>query len=407
MSLKLVLLSVDGTFVHNGKISEQIGSELARFARELGAIGVKTALWSNNLWTVGPHKEPIQQWFTKKVGSDVKAHGYRADGSPARRTANSALPILQQYGVDRHEAVLVGGMEEDMMAGVQNQLLLLRPDWYQQNMEYGFSVASVSDLARFCFVFALRQHPIFWQIKDGSLDISAGGPFSTMYQDYAVFGGDARSFAKQGLGHPEFWFYFTVSSLYFSGLLNGVSYICGYPGHSPASDPDKIGMATLLMKLGKCFRINLYHDLIVRHTLALKSQHIKAIDRTFLAQINTIRLQRRPRRNLSLEPNKSALTLQNKTVLVVDDFITSGRSLEAARILIEAAGGHARMYCWLKTISSSYQRIADPLDLNPYNAQSLKQEPKSVPYSYAGAIIAPKAPAEIQNMFDRYMGWNW
>jgi hypothetical protein len=407
MPLKLLLVSVDGTLAHNGKIQNDIAGQLGKLVRELAELGVRTALWSNQSWTVNNGNESLQAWFSKIAGVEVWAHGYRVDGSPPRRNKNSALQILKQYGVETHETVLIGGMEEDMIAGVQNQFLLLRPDWYKQNMDYGFPFNTVGELARFCFVFALRQHPVFWRISDGDLDISASGPFSTMYQNYAVFGGDARAFAKHGLGHADFWFYFTVSSLYFSGLLEGVNYICSYPGHTPESDPDEYGVASILARLGKCFHKNYYHDLIIRHTGAPKSQPIKAQNRTFLAQANTICLNRQPHRNLSPVPNKAALPLKEKTVLVIDDFVTSGRSSEAARAFIEAAGGRARLYAWLKTINSSYERINEKQKISAYKPANLNHEPVTTSYPYGQGIVDANAPMEIQAMFDRYIAWKW
>ncbi|MDR5763135.1 phosphoribosyltransferase [Caballeronia sp. LZ035] len=405
MSLKLLLVSVGGTLAHGNQINGKIAAELGRLVRELDARGVRTVLWSNRNWTVGG--VPLRQYFSQIAGIDVPVHGAGVDRSPARVLQNSAAPILQRYGVQTHETVLVGGMTDDMRAGVQNQFILVRPDWYAQQMEYGFPVASVGELARFCFVFALRQHPIFWRVQHGNLDVSAGGPFSTMNERFAVFGGDARAFAKHGQGHPDFWFYFTVSSLYFAGLLQGVDYICSYPGHKPDSDPDIHGVSATLARLGKCFGKSYYHDLIIRHREAPKSQYTKAADRRFITQLNTIHLQPKPHRNLRDQPNKTNLKLAGKRVLVVDDFCTSGCSSEAARAFIEAAGGQARLYSWLKTINTAYQEITPSIDLNAYAAASLAADPPAVAHAYHAGIIDHHAPAEIQSIFDQFCGWTW
>jgi hypothetical protein len=406
MPLKLLLVSVDETVGHNNHINMDIARDLGRLARELAPHGVTTALWSNRDWRVNKSKT-LAEWFSDIAQTPVLLHGMNTDGSPARRRKDSAVPIMQRYGAQRHETALVGGVDEDMIAGVQNGLLMLRPDWYGQHTEYGFSVPTISDLARFCFVFALRQHPIFWKVQDGSLDVSAAGPFSTMRAAYQMFGEDARAFAKGGHGNPDFWFNFAVSSLYFSGMLEGVDYICSYPGHTPQSDVNKFGMAEVLSRLGKCFRRAYFHDLIVRHDAAQKSQPIRAADRTFLNQLNTIRLSKRPHPYLGAEQRKTPIQLNGKTVLVVDDFCTSGRSNEAARAFIEAAGGRARLFSWLKTISAPYCRIAHLQAISPFEQNALRQEPAKEEYSYAAHIVAADAPAEIQNCFTRYRTWHW
>lgn len=406
MPLKLLLLSVDETIAHDNKVNHDIARDLGRLARELAPQGVTTALWSNRNWTVNQQRT-MSDWFSEIAQTPVALHGFNTDGSPARQLKDSALPIMQRYGAQRYETALVGGVDEDMRAGVQNGLLMLRPDWYGQHTEYGFSVPTISDLARFCFVFALRKHPIFWRVQDGSLDVSAAGPFSTMRAAYQMFGADARAFAKGGYGNPDFWFNFAVSSLYFSGMLEDVDYICSFPGHSPESDANKFGMAEVLSRLGKCFRRSYYHDLIVRHEAALKSQPIRAAERKFLNQLNTTHLSKKPHLNLSAAPRKTAISLTDKRVLVVDDFCTSGRSSEAARVLIEAAGGTARLFSWLKTISAPYCRINGPLQLSPFKPNTFAVEPARQEYSYEGHIVAPEAPAEIQDCFMRYKNWQW
>ncbi|CAB3722958.1 hypothetical protein LMG3441_03975 [Achromobacter kerstersii] len=314
---------------------------------------------------------------------------------------------MERYGAQPCETALVGGIREDMIAGVQNKLLLLRPTWYGQHMEYGFPVETISELARFCFVFGLRKHPIFWRVQDGTLDVSAAGPFSTFKAAYQMFGEDARAFAKGGMGSPNFWFNFAVSSMYFSGLLEGVNYICSYPGHSPQSDPNKFGMADVLAKLGKCFNISYYHDLIVRHEEALKSQPIKAANRRFLTQLNSIHLSKRPHKNLANDAVKTAISLNGKTILVVDDFCTSGRSNEASRAFIEAAGGRARLFSWLKTINAPYTRINSAPDLAPFKPNGLENEPLSLEYDYFAHVVANGAPGEIHESLCRYRDWKW
>lgn len=405
MALKLLLLSVSGTIAHDGKYNREIAKDLGRLVRELAQRGVKTALWSNRGWMADGR--PIADWFSEIAGTRVELHGVAADGSPARRGKDSAAPIMQRYGALRHETALVGGVEEDMIAGVLNGLLMLRPDWYGQHMDYGFSLPTISDLARFCFVFGLRQHPIFWSVQDRTLDVSAAGPFSTYREAYRMFGEDARAFAKGGLGNPEFWANFAVSSLYFSGMLDGVKYICSYPGHGTDSDVNKYGMADVLARLGKCFNISYYHDLIERHEDAMKNQHIRASDRTFRNQLNTIRICRHPHKNINQAPNKGVLSLKGAKVLVVDDFCTSGRSGEAARVFIEAAGGQARLFSWLKTINTPYSKISDELKIKPFTANNFATEPAKVEYSYEGHIVAPNAPPEITKCFEKFRKWQW
>ena len=128
-----------------------------------------------------------------------------------------------------------------------------------------------------------------------------------------------------------------VSSLYFSGLMDKVNFICSFPGHDPTSTSAvRKGVDALLTTLGKCFKTDYLPDLINRHHASVKSQTATAAQKTFLNQLNTLHLNRYPRR-YDRPPNKGALNLKTSTFLVVDDFCTNGRSLDVARAYIEAA----------------------------------------------------------------------
>src|SRR5690606_30764751 len=97
--------------------------------------------------------------------------------------------------------------------------------------------------------------------------------------------------------------------------------------------------------------------------------------------------------NLRPEPNRSDLRIRGETILIVDDFCTSGRSAEAARLYVEAAGGRARIYTWLKTISTPYEQAVDAPKLRPYIANQVGEPNRTISHGYRSGIIAPAAPA--------------
>jgi hypoxanthine phosphoribosyltransferase len=314
-------------------------------------------------------------------------------------------PILQQLGVGLHETVLVGNDTSDMQAGVNNKLLLIGPEWYPGTHPYGFPVATAGELTQFCELFGLRQHPIYWSIDQGNMQVRSMWPYSTFRPDFAVFGTDARNVAKHGIGERQFWFWMVVSSLYFSGLMHQVDYICPFPGHDPSSDSAvKKGVDAVLSTLGKCFRKDYLPDLIVRHHASIKSQTAKPNQKTFLNQLNTLRLNRFPR-HYEREPNLARLSLKNKRILVVDDFCTNGRSLDVARAYIEAAGGAAILFSWLKTINSSFMHMNPQPNLNPFEVNNLGSEPNYAEYYYGNHIVSKAAPTEIDAALEGYKKW--
>jgi hypothetical protein len=381
MPLKLILMSSDGTIGADGKARTDILRDLCTFIGRMAARGVQVGIWSRRRQRLD--NEPLEAYLTRESKAPVR-HFLAATGQyPTRQRSGSVDPILTEIGVARHETVLVGGQDADMQAGVNNQLLLLRPAWYGDEMEYGFRVESINRLARFCEVFALRQHPIYWSIDDGLVHVRSMGPYSTYLADFAEFGSSARDAAKENRGDSEFWFFAVVSALYFSGLVHAADYICPFPGHNPTAPA---GIRTLfddvMSRFCKCFRKFYLPDLILRHRTSQKSQFLKADQKTFANQINTIHLNRRPRRYDRPAPPKAPLSLAGKQVLVVDDFITNGRSLDVARAFIEAAGATATVFSWLKTVNTNFYHMLPDPTLTPYQPCAINTEPSMRAYSY-------------------------
>jgi hypothetical protein len=402
MALKLVLISPSGTLVNQGQLDNKLVAHLSAVIQRLHSAGVRTAIWSNRRWA-DQQKKPLEHYFTEHSGCVVECVGAGRGNYPARRIAGSVTPVLEHFGVSRSETILVGNGQEDLLAGVNNQLLLVRPAWYPIASEYGFEVKSIAELERFCTIFGLRKHPIFWSVNDQGLRAYAMGPYSTYIQAYAGFGSDAFKAAKLEKGALEFWHRLVVSSLYFSGLIFDVSYITSYPGHEKGTKVKAVD--DVMTSLGKCFRKTFFRDLIERHTDSIKSATAAADQKTYRNQLNTIKLNAFPRPYDDEEPRRTRIKLKGKTVLVVDDICTNGRSLECARAYIEAAGGEAILFSWLKTIKNPYLRMTPAPSLKPFQVNAIQQEAASAAYPYLDGIEDAEAPAEIAKLLDAYRAW--
>jgi hypothetical protein len=410
MTLKAVLIGPRGTIYKDGKAQTNLLEDLIVFIRRMFDLGVHVGLWSRHsiTYTHQGQSESVENFLSRRTGITVPFYRAGAGNLPIRRRGGSAMPIFQHLGVQPHEAILVGNDDEDMYAGVNNRLLLVRPEWYLGEHEYGFKVSSISELARFCELFGLRQHPIFWGVDDGNLHVRSMGPFSTTANpDFAMFSADARAVAKYDAGERQFWFLMILSSLYFSGLMHQVDFMTPFPGHNPNSISEvRKGLDALLTTLGKCFRKDYLPDLIVRHQAAIKSQTATLDQKTFRNQLNTLHLNRRARR-YDREPPKSDVRLSGKQVLVVDDFCTNGRSLDVARAYIEAAGGTAVLFSWLKTVNRGFLHMTPPPHLHPFQPNQVATEPTAYEYRYQPNIENPDAPAEISRIFTAYRTWAW
>jgi hypothetical protein len=410
MALKAVLIGPRGTVYKDGRAQTNLLEDLVVFIRHMSGLGVRVGLWSRHSITYRQQgqPEPVENFLTRRTGMTVPFYRAGTADLPIRRRGGSVTPILQRLGVQPHETILVGNDDEDMYAGVNNGLLLVRPEWYPGEHEYGFKVSSISELTRFCELFGLRQHPIFWSVDDGNVHVRSMGPFSTTANpDFAMFSSDARAAAKYNAGERQFWFLMILSSLYFSGLMHQVDFVAAFPGHDPHSISEvRKGLDALLTTLGKCFRKDYLPNLIVRHQVAIKSQTATPDQKTFCNQLNTLHLNRRAR-HYDREPPKSDIRLTGKRVLVVDDFCTNGRSLDVARAYIEAAGGTAVLFSWLKTVNRGFLHMVSAPHLRPFEPNLTTTEPTAFEYRYQPHIVSADAPTEIRRAFTAYRRWKW
>jgi hypothetical protein len=92
---------------------------------------------------------------------------------------------------------------------------------------------------------------------------------------------------------------------------------------------------------------------------------------------------------------------------VVDDFCTNGRSLDVARAYIEAAGGKAVLFSWLKTISLPFLHMHPAPQLKPFQVNAVNREPNATNFNYTPHIVSDDAPAEIDTLLDAYERWKW
>jgi len=403
MSLKLVLVSPSGTLVKDNILNDDHISELCQVIRQASAEGIKFVVWSNRTWSVQKYNTSLEKYLSQKAGVEVFAAGVPL-GHPVRQRSGSIKPILDKFQVKLEETILVGANREDLQAGVNNKLLLLRPAWYGSNLEYGFELKDISELARFCLIFGTRENPFFWQISDTNrrLYAAALGPYSTRNNPCVRFSLDAVQEAKHDSGTSGFWSQLIISTLYFSGLIHRADLILAYPGH--CTDMRQKSLYESLSLLGKCFRKKFYSDLLLRHQDVDPSKSKRAADRQFLTQINSLQLNSHPSPH-GVRHTTRPPSLAGNTALVIDDICTSGCSLDAARCYLMAAGMKPILFSWLKTINAPFRSMQPPPNLNPYEINKIDREPNFIPYPYDLHIIDHRAPAELDEMLDRFQKW--
>lgn len=140
MALKLVLVGPRGTVFKDGKAETVLLNHLVEFIKRMAAKGVRVALWSRhptNITSGGNNPEPVEAYLSRRSGVDVTFYRAAAGVLLDRARGGSVDPILKDVGAERHEAILIGNDDTDLRAGVNNKLLLIRPEWYPTALEYG------------------------------------------------------------------------------------------------------------------------------------------------------------------------------------------------------------------------------------------------------------------------------
>jgi hypothetical protein len=408
--LKGVILSVEDVILNKGTIDKQVFEQVDLLMKFFKLRDIKPVLLANTRWEFTSNEtgqvrilfDVLKEHYPEL---EVFSRHFDSNVQPKPRAAATEY-VRRKMGWATNETLYIGSTETDMQTAVNGNLLFLCSTWYNDNTNYGFKFSQPKQMARFIDTLCLREH--FWshEIKDGKFEFYALAPFSTMRPDYARYSEDARSAAKHGLGHPDFWLSALVTSMYFTGLHERIDFIAAYPGHEAGVGNNK--MNNDLMTFAKCFRKGYLHDVIERHTTALKSQTArnqgKQLDH--LNQLNTIKLNPLPTKNYNAVYKNNPLKA-GKTVLLVDDICTRGFSLESARKYIERTNANVIMVSWLKTINTDFSALGDLGNFNPYVSNNFTAVPLSRSYGYHADLVNPQASDELGDQLRDFIKWDW
>ncbi|MCF2901741.1 hypothetical protein L1267_15305 [Pseudoalteromonas sp. OFAV1] len=408
--LKGVILSVEDTIMNMGQIDQAVFREVEKLMAFFKLRGITPILLANRKrFTTNKETGDKRDLYDALDNhfEELKIFTRQRDGNvPPKPQAAATQYVLDQMGWESNEVVYIGSNDDDMRTAVNGNILFLRATWYSNNTEYGFEFSQPKEVARFIDTLCLREH--FWshQIIDGDFEYYALAPFSTYKEAFRKYSENARAAAKVGQGNVDFWLGALVTSMYFTGIQKRINFVAAYPGHQAGTDNEK--MKHDLLTFAKCFRKNYLHDLIERHTTALKSQTARnqgvALDHH--NQLNTIKLNRLPTRNYTTTYANPPLG-RGKTVLLVDDICTKGWSLDAARKYIEKTRAKTIMVTWLKTINTNYCPIGDLGDFNPYQANRFSNVQMTQEYSYHQHLVDQNASEELGEQLEQYLNWDW
>ncbi len=406
-SLKGVIFSINDVLIPRNGENYDVSIEIIQLIRFIFDKGLQPVVLANHEKMLGD--KTLEEVLTDKVGEFPWFIALR-DNTPKKPKPDAMKYVLSQMGWDATEAIYVGNTKDDMITALHPKVLFLNAIWFNQNTDYGIKFESTRDVGRFIDIFCLRDSLWHYSISDDNFEYYSLAPFSTYKLEFSIYSQDAKDSAKFGAGHPDFWTKYLWSTIYFSELYKKINFVTPYPGHKASN----VSVASNIIEepmlaFTKCFGIEYLRDLIIRHTSSDKSQTARNSGRKVdhLNQLNTIFINSKPQKGSGKFYKE--ISLQGKTVLVVDDFSTQGYSLEAARIYLKQAGANVICLSWLKTINTNYNRIRNltPHKFDPYQANTFLSVTKNTEYTYRDHILDKYAPEEIDSKLATYDNWQF
>jgi len=250
--------------------------------------------------------------------------------------------IAEEANVERRHIVYIGDrVKTDIITATNAGVLPFAAEYSNPGMEYGLQIPSLQSLAHYLDKFGSAHRPYFaWWLRRTVVEDVVR--IYTLIYDHSWRDSRLRKVTNHlqtvlkehgnvDLGNwnvRSVLLYLLISQCYFSGLIHEVDRIAVYPSSNPEKGNPTLEQFSQIMQ--RTFNTPYEPDLITRHTPSNKCQHG---NRKLWNQLNTIFIPPRYRGKISGE-----------SVLVIDDFTTSGTSLEAARQLLYQANV-SNVYC--------------------------------------------------------------
>jgi hypothetical protein len=359
VAVKAVVLDLDGTLIRR---DGQVVPGVAGMMDELRAAGLRIAVAKGD-----PHSD---------VPGRLHAVGLRADLALDRTIVGRGKGAMawvdaacRAFGIQTNELLWLGDSDGDMRSAVNRRVIYFHAAWSVPAYPYGIKVASPAEFSlvvRECFA---KQTTWYWQLSAAdaanqpvairSMIDGRGAGIPALKNDLMDFlhrGGNPR---VGPLRTRDFIALHLLGSIYAEGLFRAADTWTVYPssrgGPNAALDP-------VISQASKLFRDRYAPDLLVRHARArdtsLARASAQAVDLSDQADTVCLTEQHRPR-------------IEDKSVLVIDDFTTEGYSLEWARNLL-LRGGAREVVCVTigKYGRGSYVVTARERDWDPYVPQT-------------------------------------
>lgn len=324
MSIEAAILDLDGTTIApDGSVVQGMNEVIGR----LHELEVQVVIFSNR-----PKREGLVKIQSLTASPDLfvtKQQTKVSKGSP-----KWIQYVCDTLGIEPNKLIYLGDHELDMRTAVNSKVVYLNAQWSNPSFPYGIQLSSPALLPTIIEHFFLKTALWHWRldtvdaakrpvVAKSMIDGDAAGISELRYK--------LLGWTKYGISSPVgpfplsmFVMLHLLASIYLDGLYEYADWWTTYPGSSGGVNP---AMQDFLNSVAKMFHDRFIPDLLIRHAQAKDSGETRAnggsVD--FINQVSTVRLN-------------DDHSVEGKKILLVDDFITEGHSIEWARNLLLQAG---------------------------------------------------------------------
>ncbi len=328
--IKVLVCDGDGTLLLSNP-----SPQVHQLLQALPGLGIQLAVASN-----AQNRLTVENRFQQAGLPIPNVIVTRAEIGKAKPSPEFIYLIQTETGANLNEIVYIGDDDKtDTLCAINAKVLPFAAHYSASGkpMDYGLPVPSIEALLDYLSTYAHQSPPYFgWNFNEDCPDTK------TNISVYALLG----QHSNLGLTHPlirllknredvfvgmknnhlgSILFHYAISQTYLSGLIQDIDTVTVYPGHETNSlNPV---LATFSENFPKFFRQSRMPQLLLRHTGSVDSRLTPGANRDIYEQFRTVHVNPEYER-----------TIREKSILVLDDFTTSGCSFETARRMLLQAG---------------------------------------------------------------------
>lgn len=345
--------------------------EMNELLYTLPGMGITLAVATNN-W----NKQAIRSRFLAAghPAPDIIVTPYDVD-DVKKPSPVFVRKVAELAGVSLSEIAFLGDDDNtDIFCAINAGVLPIAARYSTANkpLQYGMPAKSPQDLQCYLSTYGCQDAPYFgWVFNASCLDTGVPVDVRVLFGEHRDMGltRTLRSVLKDGqdvrvsggkVPVRGIIYHYLVSQIYLSGLASEIDWIATYPGHAANSSNALLGMYSA--RLGALFRQRFKGDLIVRHRDAAMSHATRGDERDIYEQFSSILV------NPAYEQQ-----IKGKAVLLLDDFTTSGSSLEAGRRMLMQAGARHVVAIAVGKFRNSHWRTRIAKPWNPFEPCTLSR----------------------------------